>query len=117
MSQREPGVAQGHARAGIAHHRPHLLALDGAVAVNLAAVADRFLFLEWAAGEPLMGIGAQLLALGAAVSAGSMIGATVELMVILAINIEHRIDGALFMPDSGADARTDDASAGAAVDF
>jgi hypothetical protein len=89
--------------------------------VHLAAVADRFLFLERAAGETLMGIGAQLLAFGAVASAVSIVESMVETMVIPAIDGEHRIDGALLVADSGtnagANARADDARASAGVDI
>ncbi len=63
--ERQPRVPEHHPRAGVAHHRPDLLAANRLVAVHRAFGAGGLVLLERALLQPRTGVGEQLGTVGA----------------------------------------------------
>lgn len=94
VQQGEPGVAQGHARACVAHDVAYALAHGLAVAVDLASVAHRLFLVEGAGGESAVGIIPKPVALWAKRAATAV--------PIPAGDLQHGVYRAPFLADAGA---------------
>ena len=87
--ERQNRVAEHHARAGVAHHGADLLPPGGLVAVDRALGAGGLVLLERALRQPQAGVAQQLGAVGAQHRA-------TRAVLALAVDADHRLDGAGF---------------------